>query len=539
MASVWEELRRRNVVRVAIAYAIVSWLILQLADVLIPLLTLPEWVGRLVFFVLVIGFPLALIFAWVFELTPEGIQRDSKVSHNKSVSGHTGRRLNFLIVGALVIALGYSVITRHPVNPDEPPIAAAILNRPMVAVLPFVKTSGDSTFDHLSLGLMDEIIVSLQRLKAFPVVSRGAVLNFQSRDKSVTEAAEELNAQYVVDGSIRADGDNLRVLVTMSDNKGGQVWARPFVLASDLDGLFTVVDEVAASIAGAVRDSEVDRAVVANRPPVAAWEHYIKGLSVVLDWSADRHEEGRGHIESALELDPTMAEAWWALGEFEVVEMMFFPAREEESRIRLEKSLGYFQRANELSPFQGGACGCLGVMLAMLNRPSEAFTLLKDALHANPLSTRLRVDYAQVLVSEGRFDEARAMAESATGMEPIGWDLAMTWTIRATADLAEGRFDEARANVHRAKYASARNVYSTPSAILILYVLGDREDALELYQDFVSEVPNFSFYNPVTVYYMKSIYPVIASRHRANAEFPPSALAIVDELANQTATPGN
>ncbi len=539
MASVWDELRRRNVVRVAIAYSIVSWLILQLADVLIPLLTLPEWVGRLVFLILVIGFPLALIFAWVFELTPEGIQRDSKVSHDKSVSQYTGRRLNFLIIGALIIALGYSVITRDLVNPDEPLNDTAILNRPMVAVLPFVKTSGDSTFDHLSLGLMDEIIVSLQRLKAFPIVSRGAVLTFQGRDKSITETSEELNAQYVVDGSIRADGDNLRVLVTMSDSKGDQVWARPFVLASDLEGLFTVVDEVAASIAGAVRDSEVNRAVVANRPPVAAWEHYIKGLSVILDWSPDRHEEGRDHIESALELDPNMAEAWWALGEFEVVEMMFFPEGEEEFRIRLEKSVGYFQRANELSPFQGGACGCLGVMLAMLNRASEAFTLLEEALHANPLSTRLRVDYAQVLVSEGRFDEARAMAESATGMEPIGWDLAMTWTIRATADLAEGRDDRARANVHRAKYASARNIYSTPSAILILYVLGDREDAIELYQDFVGEVPEFSFDNPVTVYYMKSIYPVIASRHRANAEFPPDALAIVDELASQTATPAN
>jgi TolB-like protein/tetratricopeptide (TPR) repeat protein len=539
MASVWDELRRRNVVRVAIAYAIVSWLILQLADVLIPLLTLPEWVGRLVFLVLVIGFALALIFAWVFELTPEGIQRDSKVSHNKSVSQHTGRRLNFLIIGAFVIALGYTVISRGPVNPDEPPIDAAILNRPMVAVLPFVKTSGDSTFDHLTLGLMDEIIVSLQRLKAFPVVSRGAVLMFQSRDKSIVETAEELNAQYVVDGSIRADGDNLRVLVTMSDSKGNQVWARPFVLSSNLEGLFTVVDEVAASIAGAVRESEVDRAVVANRPPVAAWEHYIKGLSVILDWSPDRHEEGRGHIESALELDPNMAEAWWALGEFEVVEMMFFPAGEEESRIRLEKSVGYFQRANELSPFQGGACGCLGVMLAMLNRTSEAFTLLKEALHSNPLSTRLRVDYAQVLVSEGRFDEARAMAESATGMEPIGWDLAMTWTIRATADLAEGRDEEARANVHRAKYASARNVYSTPSAILILYVLGDREDAIELYQDFVSEIPEFSFDNPVTMYYIKSIDPVIASRQRENSEFPPNARAIVDELASQMATPAN
>lgn len=539
MASFWDELKRRNVVRVAIAYAVVSWLVLQLADVLIPLLTLPEWVGRLVFFLLVVGFPLALIFAWVFELTPEGIQRDSEVSDDKSVSQYTGRRLNFLIIGALAITLGYSVITREPANPDEPPIDVAVFNRPMVAVLPFVKTSGDSTFDHLNLGLMDEIIVSLQRFKAFPVVSRGAVLTFQSRDKSVTETAEELNAQYVVDGSIRADGDSLRVLVTMSDSKGDQVWARPFVLASSLEGLFTVVDEVAASIAGAVRESEVDRAVVTDRPPVAAWEYYIKGLSVVLDWSPDRHEEGRGHIESALELDPNMAEAWWALGEFEVIEMMFFPAGEEESRVRLETSVDYFRRANEISPFQGGACGCLGVMLAMLDRAPEAFTLLEDALYANPLSTRLRVDYAQVLVSEGRFDEAREMAESATGMEPIGWDLASTWTIRATADLAEGRFDEARANIYRAKYASARNVYATPSAIVILYMLGDREDAIELYQDFISEVPGFSFDNPVTVYYMKAIEAVIASRQRENAEFPPNVLAIVDELANQTATPGN
>jgi len=205
----------------------------------------------------------------------------------------------------------------------------------------------------------------------------------------------------------------------------------------------------------------------------------------------------------------------------------------------LEKGVGYFQRANEISPFQGGACGCLGVMLAMLNRASEAFTLLEGALHANPLSTRLRVDYAQVLVSEGRFDEARAMAESATGMEPIGWDLALSWTIRATAYLAEGRDDQARANVHRAKYASARNVYSTPSAILILYALGDREDAIELYQDFVSENPEFSFDNPLTVYYVKSIDSMVVSRHRANAEFPPNALAIVDELARQTATSEN
>ncbi|MCP5082509.1 MAG: tetratricopeptide repeat protein, partial [Alphaproteobacteria bacterium] len=263
------------------------------------------------------------------------------------------------------------------------------------------------------------------------------------------------------------------------------------------------------------------------------WEHYIKGLAVVLEWSLDRHDEGRGHIATALEIDPDMAEAWWALGEFEVIEMMLFPAGEEESRIRLEKSLSYFRRANELSPFQGGACGCLGVMLAMLNRPAEAFTLLAAALQANPLSTRLRVDYSQVLMSEGRFEEARTMAQSATGMEPIGWDLAMTWVIRAAADLAAGREEGARANVHRAKYASAQNIYSTPSAIMVLYLLGDREDAIELYQDLVSEIPGFSFENPVTLYYFKSFLPMIASRHRADPAFPATVAAIVDELAGQ------
>jgi tetratricopeptide (TPR) repeat protein len=219
--------------------------------------------------------------------------------------------------------------------------------------------------------------------------------------------------------------------------------------------------------------------------------------------------------------------------------MMFSSADEEESRIRLESSLGYFRRAHELSPFQGGACGCIGVILATLNRPTEAFTLLEEALDANPLSSRLRVDYAQVLVSEGRFDEARVMAESAVGMEPIGWDLAMAWIIKATADLAEGREEDAKANAYRAIYAHTRNAYATPSAIVILYVLGDRDAAADLYREFVSEIPEYSFENPLFGYYLKSIDPVITAQHRVDAEFPPNVLAIVDELASEAASHTN
>jgi TolB-like protein/tetratricopeptide (TPR) repeat protein len=409
----------------------------------------------------------------------------------------------------------------------------------MVAVLPFVNTSGNSAHDFLSLGLMDEIIVSLQRFKAFPVVSRGAMLTFQRGDKSVTEIAGELQAQYVVDSSMRANEDSLRVLVTMSDRNGDQIWAKPFDLASDFEELFSMTDELAASIAGAVRDSEVERVEVVGRPPVAAWEHYIKGLSVILDWRRERHLDGRNHIKRALELDPDMAEAWWALGEYESMEAMVSSVGEEESRMHLETSIDYFRRAHELSPFLGGACGCLGLSLEALNRIDEAFILLDEALEANPLSATLRIAYAQALANQGRFEEAVVMAESGTRMEPMGRDLALAWLVKATADLAENRSDEARKNIYRAIYAHPRDVLVTPTAIVILYVLGDRDAAARLYQEFAGEVPEFSFENPLTTATLKPIAKVIASQHLANPEFLPNALAIVDDLASKAAASAN
>lgn len=109
MASIWEELQRRNVVRVAVAYVIIGWLVLQLSDVLVSLLGLPDWTGRLVFLLLLVGFPLALFFAWVYELTPEGLRKEREVEHSESITRQTGRKLDFLIIGVLVIAVAYLV----------------------------------------------------------------------------------------------------------------------------------------------------------------------------------------------------------------------------------------------------------------------------------------------------------------------------------------------------------------------------------------------------------------------------------------------
>ena len=535
----FDELKRRNVFRVGVAYVIVAWLTAQVTELALDSFAAPDWVIKTVLFLLIIGFPLALIFAWAFEVTPEGIKRDSEVDRDKSITRQSGRKLDFVIIGALVVALGYFVITRDSSPPREQSFDLAILDRPMVAVLPFANTSGDSAYDFLSLGLMDEIIVSLQRFRAFPVVSRGAALAFQGREKPITDIAAELQAMYVVDSTFRLNRENLRVLVTMSNRNGDQVWAQPFDLASDFKELYAMLDEVAAGIAGAVRDSEVTRVEASSRPPIAAWEHYIKGLSIILNWRPERYLEGRSHIEQALELDPNFAEAWWALGEIDSTELMVSSLIENVSLARLETIEGYFRRAHELSPFHGAACGCLGMILVALDRVDEAFVLLAEALKANPMSPALRVDYAQALLSQGRFDEARMMAESSARMEPVGIDLSVTWMIKAVADLGQDRREEARDNIFRAIYAHPPNVLVAPHAIVILYLLGDRDAAARLYEEFVGEFPGFSFENPFTEMILGPIDEVIASQRPANTELPPDALAILDELASQSLSPAN
>jgi hypothetical protein len=144
MASVWGELKRRNVVRVALAYGVVTWLLLQLADVLIPLLGLPDWAGKLVFLLLALGFPLALFFAWAYELTPEGIRPEKSVGREDSIATATGRKLDFLIIGVLAIAVVFFAWDRFSEDDTAPDTPAVDAGRHSIAVLPFLNMSADA-----------------------------------------------------------------------------------------------------------------------------------------------------------------------------------------------------------------------------------------------------------------------------------------------------------------------------------------------------------------------------------------------------------
>lgn len=452
-------------------------------------------------------------------------------------ANHGKRHAPMLLAVLMVLSVIGVMVAGYLVAMDPAPPFASIIDRPMVAVLPITNNSGNPDFDSLSIGLMDEIIVGLQRFRSFPVVSRSATLSIADRNAPVEQIAVQLNAAYVMDASLRTNVDSIRILATLSDATGHQLWARRFDLDQDREMLFNMVDELGAAIAGAVRESEVERIAAVHRPDLGAWEHYTKALSFIVRGPTGHHtgalsERDQALVDArkAIELDPQMAEAWWALGELQAIDVMVNPPPEPELTRVIDLMVSNFRRAHDISPFHGAACGCLGMMLAAIGRAEEGFVLLEEALVANPMSSSLRVDYGQVLASQGRFQEAREMASSAARMEPMGKDLGVTYLTTALADLGQDRWETALANTYRALFAHQNNEMVMPVAMVLLHVLGDREGAIRTYSELQTAYPGFRLDNPFTVLMLKPIDRILIEQRGKRTELPAGWRQIVREI---------
>ena len=198
MASVWGELKRRNVVRVAFAYAIVSWLILQLTDVLMSLLSLPEWVGGFVFLLLVIGFLLALVLSWAYELTPEGLKKEKDVDRSASIAHLTGRKLDFIIIGVLIIAVAMFTLDKFVWTEGEAPSATANSEQRAIAVLPFINMSSDPEQGYFSDGLAEELLNLLTRIPELRVTSKTSAFSFKEKDIKIADIGRELGVGHIL-----------------------------------------------------------------------------------------------------------------------------------------------------------------------------------------------------------------------------------------------------------------------------------------------------------------------------------------------------
>jgi TolB-like protein len=291
-----KELNRRNVFRVAIAYLVLAWLMAQVAELLLDAFGAPPWVLKSLFALMLVGFPIVVFFAWAFELTPEGVKLEREVDRERTITGHTGRKLDRAIIVLLLLAVAWFAWDRYRPGGLANPLAPQAEQRltddirqfedvdvlPVVAVLPF-KATGSDDGGFLAAGLHDDLLTRLAKLEAFRVISRTSMMEYAGTTKNMRQIGQELGAGYILEGGVQAIGGRVRVNAQLIDASADQhIWADNYNREMSTENLFDVQAELAAAIAVAMQTSlsPSDLALVEEvlTENMAAYNAYLRGI---------------------------------------------------------------------------------------------------------------------------------------------------------------------------------------------------------------------------------------------------------------------
>jgi TolB-like protein len=458
----FSELKRRNVLRMAVLYVVASWLVMQVAEVIIGLANLPEWLGPAILAVLAIGFPIALIFSWFYELTPEGLALDKDVETDESITRVSGRRVDFIIIAMLCSALLLFAYDKW--WPDGP-------MEQSIAVLAFENRSGDPEQEYFSDGISEDILTLLARIEPLKVIARTSSFSFKGKDVDIATIAAQLKVRHVLEGSVRRAGDRLRVTAQLIDaTDSTQVWSQTY--DRDLGDIFAVQDEIAAAITDAL---EVQLALVDGAPMlphvikaanVEAYDAYLKGRALFRSRGADNIEAAVGEFERALRLDADFAPAHAQLA----IASSFLGRNTDPEAAKLiashldraaalapdladvyvgrgivaeasgefESAVDNYRKALARNPSYGDAMNWLYIDLKILGRYEEADAAIEASHAADPLDRVIRSNYAEWLFEKGRINEAREIVNQMLA-DDARWG---HWTHANLAIFYEGKLAE-------------------------------------------------------------------------------------------------
>jgi len=415
--SFFAELKRRNVYRVAVLYVIAGWLILQVTDVMMSVLALPQWTGKLVFALLALGFPIALIFAWAFELTPEGVKRDSAVTSGARQPTGRRSRIDYLILGTLLLALAWFAWQHDWGGPQEP--AAPVQIRSLV-VLPLDNLMNDPDQAFFVAGMHEALITELSKIDALRVISRTSAMRFVGAGKSVPEIGRELGVDAVIEGSVLKAGDVVRIAVQLIEAQTDRhLWADNF--DRPLHDILALYGEVTGEIARQVRvkltPDQHARIKAAERVDPEVYELYLKGRYLCDNWSPEEMRQGVGLLQEAVTRDPRNAPANAQLAL--CLQYAAFFGYERPLDV-YERSLAYAAKAVELDERLAEAhVARAGIEYYLEFRPRSAKQELDRALELNPSSVRALMHASWLLGESGRFEEGFERNRRAISLDPL------------------------------------------------------------------------------------------------------------------------
>ena len=456
------ELRRRNVLRVGAAYLAVAWLLIQVAQTLLPAFGVPGAALRIVIVVLAIGLVPLLVFAWAFELTPEGLKRESEVDRSQSITPHTGKKLDRLIMVILALALGYFAVDKFVLAPQREQAATEAARaqgrtesvvrsygEKSIAVLPFIDMSAKKDQGYFSDGISEELLNLLAKIPELRVIPRSSAFSYKGKDVKLAQVAQELNVAHILEGSVRKAGNKVRITAQLIDARSDtHLWSETY--DRPLDDIFAVQDEIAAMVVAQLKVKLLGGTPKAKSTDPAAYALYLQGRQSNRQNTAEGYRQSIQLYKQALAIDPAYDAAWVGLSSsyatqaakgLRPVDEGYRLAREAANKalaIDADRALAYvalsriandydndltaaarhLERALALDPTNPDVIRGAANLAHDLGRPEEAVSLDEYAVARDPLSPAGHGALAFGYGRTGRLDEAIASYRTALTLSP-------------------------------------------------------------------------------------------------------------------------
>ena len=490
--SFFTELNRRNVTRVAIAYGVAGWVLTEVASVVLPTFQAPEWVLQVLISLLILGFPLALVFAWVYELTPEGLKKETDIQQEHSITSHTARKLNLVVIVLLVIAIGMVVFDRFIARDTNPPSAAVIPVQqaqgdgtvPSVAVLAFHNMSADAENEFFADGISEEILNLLADVSELSVASRTSAFAFKGKTLPIPEIAKALNVRYVLEGSVRKAGEQVRVTAQLIDAETDRhLWSDTYDRA--LRDIFSIQDEIAAAIGQALQvrllgDEGSEVRAEAIDPDV--YTRFLEARYLLRRRSAADMQEANRLLIDVVAAEPRFARAHILLGE------VYLSNTREGALVAQEIGLAlanmHASLARSLDPGLGGIDMIQGNIAGDNNNPLAALNYFEQAIRLEPEEPRPYHWRGMIYTTLGYRDHCKQDLEKALELDPQNPNV--HYAFANCLLMGAGDFDRAVELAERGPGLGNPGGYIL--AVFAEYLRGDRAAAIGHLLHYVEEI---------------------------------------------------
>lgn len=417
----------------AIAYIVVAWLVLQVADVVLNNITAPGWVFKVLMLFVAIGFPFAVIFAWAFEMTPEGLKRESEVDRSQSITPVTGKKLNSMIIGMLVLALAYFAIDKFVLSVSKEPVqvestlqdateqTTPVVQAPAdavnsIAVLPFVNMSSDSEQEYFSDGLSEELLNLLAKIPELKVASRSSAFQFKGEKFDLKEVAEKLGVAHILEGSVRKSGNQVRITAQLIKAEDGyHMWSETY--DRSLDNIFAIQDEISAAVVEALKIELLGDAPKAEVVEPEAYALVLKARYLYAKWGQENFENAVIAYQQALAIDPAYAEAWAGLS-------VTYLSQTQSGYLTSDKGIvlarNAVDKALEVNPELASAWARLALIQSMFEWDWEGAQIsIQKALELEPTDERVLSAAANLANSLGKLEESLALQQRILVSDPL------------------------------------------------------------------------------------------------------------------------